>query len=143
MKISDLGSKLTFHGRTVTDPDTGAVFFNWTCGGFTAAFTGKTLRARLAVLEDQLPAMPGTPPAPPCYPCIGVVADGDETLLNRQECRENGGWYTLWESGEPGEHILRLVKLSENSRGKLGLLELETDGAILQAPPEKRPYIEI
>ena len=143
MKTAELMNKLTFHGRTVTDPDTGAVFFNWTCGGFTAAFTGKTLRARLAVLEDQLPAMPGTPPAPPCYPCIGVVADGDETLLNRQECRENGGWYTLWESEEAGEHVLRLVKLSENSRGKLGLLELETDGTILQAPAGKRPYIEI
>ena len=46
MKIFGLLSKLTFHGRTVTDPDTGGVFFNWTCGGFTVAFSGKTLRAR-------------------------------------------------------------------------------------------------
>lgn len=143
MKIFGLLSKLTFHGRTVTDPDTGGVFFNWTCGGFTVAFSGKTLRARLAVLGDELPAPPGSPPSPTCYPCIGVVADGDDTLLNRQECRENGGWYTLWESEEPREHVLRLIKLSENSRGKLGLLELETDGAILQAPPERKPYIEM
>lgn len=142
MNITDLGSKLTFHGRTVADPATGAVFFNWTCGGFTVAFTGSALRARLAVLGDELPTMPGAPPAPTCYPCIGVVLDGDETLLNRQECREDGGWYTLWE-GESGRHVLRLIKLSENSRGKLGLLELETDGTIGQAPAETGPYMEI
>lgn len=143
MKTTELLSKLYFHGRTVTDPDTGAVFFNWTCGGFTVAFTGKTLKARLAVMGDDMPTMPGFPPTPTYYPCIGVTVDGDETLLNRQECREDGGWYTLWESEESGDHVLRLIKLSENSRGKLGLLELETDGTITKAPQEKKPYMEI
>ena len=59
MNINELLPLIRFHGRTITHPQTGAVFFNWTCGGFTVAFTGKALRARLCVMGDDMPTMPG------------------------------------------------------------------------------------
>ena len=123
MKISELMPRLALHGRTMFDEKSGTLYFNWTCSGFTAAFTGKTLRARLTALGDQVPAFPGLPQPPATYPCLGVEADGSGELCLRTEWREADGWCTLWSSEESGSHVVRVVKLSENARGKLGVLD--------------------
>lgn len=141
MLTKDVLAKLRLHGRTLYDGERQALFFNWTCSGFTAVFTGSLLRARFTALGDKGPAFPGLPEPQPDYPCFGVVTDGSE-LEGRTECREEDAWFTLF-SGERGTHTLRVVKLSENARGKLGLLELETDGDFLPAPRDRRPVIEV
>ena len=133
---------LRLHGRTLWDEERQALFCNWTCAGFTANFRGTTLRARLTALGDKVPNFPGMPPLPPVYPYFGAVADGAEAPERCRVLTEPDAWVTLFE-GEDGEHSVRLVKLSEASRGKLGLLELETDGALLPAPAEDAPRIEI
>ncbi len=138
--MKELLSKLTLHGRTVWEEETQALWCNWTCAGITVRFTGSRLKAKLSVLADKMPVLPGSPPSPDFFPHIGVVTDG-ETLVNRQDITADG-WYDLWQ-GEQGEHTLRLVKLSENSRGKLGILALECDGEILPCDAEKKPVIEI
>lgn len=138
--MKEMLQKLRIHGRTLWDETNQALFCNWTCSGVTICFTGTYLKAKLMVLADQIPAMPGFPPNPDYYPCIGVVTDG-ETLENRREITADG-WYDLWQ-GEAGEHMVRLVKVSENSRGKLGILALECDGEILSVPSEKKPTMEI
>lgn len=138
--MKELMKKLQLHGRTVWDEEKQALFCNWTCTGFTVRFTGTYLKAKLIVMADQIPAMPGFPPNPDYYPHIGVVTDG-ETLENRQDILSDG-WYDLWR-GDAGEHTLRLVKVSENSRGKLGILALECDGEILEAPASEKPVMEI
>lgn len=138
--MKELRNKLRIHGRTVWDEEKQALFCNWTCSGVTVRFTGTYLKAKLAVLADQIPAMPGFPPTPDYYPHIGVVTDG-ATLENRQDILADG-WYDLWQ-GEAGEHTVRIVKVSENSRGKLGIQALECDGEILTVPAEKKPTMEI
>ena len=40
------------HGRTWFDPSIGALWFNWTCSGFTITFTGKTLRAKILAIGE-------------------------------------------------------------------------------------------
>ena len=142
MKISELMPRLALHGRTMFDEKSGTLYFNWTCSGFTVAFTGKTLRARLTALGDQVPAFPGLPQPPATYPCLGVEADGSGELCLRTEWREADGWCTLWSSEESGSHVVRVVKLSENARGKLGVLELETDGEFGAAPEKCACTIE-
>ena len=134
--MKELMNKLQLHGRTVWDEEKQALFCNWTCTGFTVRFTGTSLKAKLTVMADQIPAMPGFPPNPDYYPHIGVVADG-VTLENRQDILADG-WYDLWQ-GEEGEHTVRFVKVSENSRGKLGVLALECDGQILEMPHPGSP----
>lgn len=138
--MKELRNKLLIHGRTVWDEEKQALFCNWTCSGVTVRFTGTYLKVKLTVLADQIPAMPGSPPTPDYYPHIGVVADG-VTLENRQNILADG-WYDLWQ-GKAGEHTVRIVKVSENSRGKLGILTLACDGEILDAPKEKKPTMEI
>ena len=142
MKAKEALPLLCLHGRTLFDEEWQALFFNWTCTGFTACFRGTTLRARLAALGDEAPTFPGMPPLPSVFPYFGVVADGAEAPERCRVLTEPDAWVTLFE-GEAGEHRARLVKLSEASRGKLGLLELETDGELLPAPAERKPRIEI
>ncbi len=141
MLNKDILAKLRLHGRTFYDGEAGALFFNWTCSGFTAVFTGSRLTARFTALGDKGPAFPGFPEPAPDYPCFGVILDGGD-LTGRTECPEGEGEYTLFQ-GENGTHTLRVVKLSENARGKLGLLALETDGELLSAPEDRRPVIEV
>ncbi len=124
------------HGRLLEGEK--GVFFNWSCSGFTITFTGSVLRAYLVPAGEPSPVQPPQQPVTE-YPYAGVSEDG-ETLARRFICREEG-WYTLYE-GEAGRHSLRLVKLTENMRGKLLLGPLETDGELSPAPAENRPLIE-
>ncbi len=124
------------HGRVLQGEK--GVYFNWSCSGFTIAFTGSTLRAYLIPTGEPSPVLPPKEPVTE-YPYAGVSEDG-ETLSRRFICQEEG-WYTLFE-GEEGEHSLRLIKITENMRGKLLLASLETDGALLPVKAVSKPLIE-
>ena len=139
LRMPELADMLCIHGRTTVSDDGKALFFNWTCSGFTVRFRGKTLRARIATRGEIPPAPPTEPQLPMEYPWLGVAGDDGETLLSRFECRDADAWYTLWSADDEAEHTLRVVKLSENMRGKTGVLELETDGELL-TPPQKPAF---
>ena len=55
MKLSakELGSFARLHGRTLLDPNSEILWFNWSCSGFTVRFRGKTLRARLSSIANH------------------------------------------------------------------------------------------
>lgn len=126
-------SLIQIHGRSWFDQQTQGIWFNWTCSGFTVTFTGKTLRAKILAFGDIIPIPGGDPTVD--YPCVGLVSEDGETLSHRLKCIGGPSWYNLF-SGEEGTHTVRIVKLSENARGKTALLALETDGELLsvQAP---------
>lgn len=139
-EAKDLLSMLKTHGRVFFDETAGGVFFNWTCSGFTVTFTGTKLRAKLLAMSDR---QPFPPDAPADYPCVGLVGEDGKTLTWREKCAEGESWYDIFSAGDDGPHTVRIVKLSENARGKTALLALETDGEILNAAaPEKALSIE-
>ena len=140
MEMKKLLPLVQVHGRTLFDEENGALWCNWTCSGLTLRMRGKTLKVRVLVEPDQIPGMPGMPTPPADWPCIGL-AKGDE-LLYRHECREAEEWLTLYEGEEEEEVTLRIVKVSENARGKLGIAEVETDGEFLEYH-ENRKRMEI
>lgn len=137
MKLDQFLPLLTLHGRTCQDGD--CLFMNWTCSGFSVRFTGRTLKAKLRALGEKQPFPPDSPVE---YPWAGVTVDGDDVLCGRFVCQEGDGWYTLFDAPDSGTRTLRLIKLTENARGKLGLLELETDGILSSAPEEKKLQVE-
>jgi len=137
MKLDKLLPLLTLHGRTRQDGD--CLYMNWTCSGFSVRFTGHTLKAKLRALGEKQHFPPDSPVE---YPWAGVCVDGSDALSNRFVCQEGDNWYTLWDSPDGGCHTLRLIKLTENARGKLGLLELETDGVLSAVPEENRLQVE-
>lgn len=136
--VKDCEALLKKHGRTWYDDGQTALFFNWTCSGFTVRFVGSTLKAEIL-------SKPGKTPMGEIVenPWIGVVAEDGETLVKRIECGEEHAEYILWDGDEPGEHTIRIVKLSECARGKTALISLETDGELLAPLPEApKPRIE-
>lgn len=126
MKIRELLPNVKVHGRTVYDENREALFCNWSCSGFTVRLTGTYLKVRVMAFSDQLQGMPGMPQPPADWPCIGAVVDDE--LINRHECHSEDEWLTLWQSDTPATKDIRVIKLSENARGKLGIIEVETDG---------------
>lgn len=138
----ELKGLIKTHGRTFFDNGKKALFFNWTCSGFSVTFTGTVLRAKILAYSDQLLSPPHMPENPVDYPCIGTVGE-DDTLIYRVKCSEGEAWYDVFEAADDGEHTIRIVKLSENMRGKTALLALETDGEIIKCiVPEKGLKIE-
>ncbi len=128
---------LAEHGRIRQDAEKRALWFNWTGAGFTIRFSGTYLKAGLYCLPEEM-----TAPFPHdyilMYPVVGVHADGGK--LVRFKLEEGEQKLTLF-SGEVGDHVVTLRKLSENVMGKCALLSLETDGSFLE--PEKREKLRI
>ena len=142
MKIQELMPMLKLHGRTIYDDKKEALFCNWTCSGFTVGVDGTYLKVKVAAIYDLMPEMPNFPPPTPDWPCIGAVVDGE--LVNRTECQnEDAEWVTIWESTEAKRQEIRFIKISENSKGKLGVLEVETDGTFFQPEEKNLKKIEI
>ena len=141
MKIKELMELSRIHGRTVYDEDMEALFCNWSCSGLTVRFEGKKLAIRIKAMSDQIPGMPGMPTPPPDWPCIGAVVNDE--LIFRKECHEEDEWIVLYEEEETKDVEVRIVKVSENARGKLAILEIDTDGRFLKAEEKKCPHIEI
>ena len=61
LEAKDLLPLLRLHGRTRFQDSRGALFFNWTCSGFTVRFRGTRLRAGFLALSDHLPFPPDAP----------------------------------------------------------------------------------
>lgn len=140
MLIKEVLPLAQVHGRTVYDEEKEVLFCNWTLSGISVGIKGKILKVRVIADSDFVPSPPGMPVPPADWPCI-ALADGDE-LIYRHECREKDQWLTLYESEEETEKVLRILKLSENARGKLGIVEIETDGTFFKVE-DRRPRMEV
>lgn len=127
MKIKELLPLVKVHGRTLYDEDKKALFINWTNAGFTVALTGKYLKIKAVAMSDQIAGFPGKPTPPADWPCVGAVIN-DELTCRTELHNTEPEWVTLWEGEETQDIVIRVIKLSENARGKLGVLEVETDG---------------
>ena len=121
------------HGRTRFSESRNALFFNWTCAGFTVRFCGSFLRGTFLAMADRLPFPPD---APEDLPMIGAAGADGEPLAGRWLLKDGENSVELF-TGEAGEHTVRIVKLSENMRGKAAMLSLETDGGFLPCPAEE------
>ncbi|MBQ1826895.1 MAG: hypothetical protein II126_02890, partial [Erysipelotrichaceae bacterium] len=141
MKIKELMPLLKVHGRTLYDEEKQALYCNWSCSGFTVKFTGKQLRIKVQASSDQIPGMPNMPTPPPDWPCVGAIVNDE--LIYRHECLQNEEWITLWSSEETETVEVRVIKLSENARGKLGIEEVETDGEFLKYEAPAAKTVEI
>ena len=137
MKIKELLPLVKLHGRTIYDEEKQALFANWTCSGFTVGVTGKYLKIKAVAMSDQIAGFPGMPTPPADWPCVGAVIN-DELTFRHELHNTEPEWITLWESEETQTLDIRIIKLSENARGKLGILEAETDGEFHEYKDNKK-----
>lgn len=137
MKIKDFIPSAKLNGRTIYDEEKETLFMNWSCSGFSFGLEGKKIAVKVKVMSNKIPGMPGMPDPAPDWPCIALAIDNGMELFARQELREDK-WVTLWESAEVERHEFRILKPSENARGKLGIEEIEVDGEVFRLEPKKK-----
>lgn len=123
-------SNISFFGRTVADEQTGAVFFNWTGSGFEVRFRGKRLDVYLRAIETVFP------PEGILWPWISVFVDDMETPASEIAIDRTEQRVTLFSSDVSEEHNIKVIKRTENDKGKAGVTGFDFDGELL--PPKAR-----
>ena len=134
---------MNYQGRVFYDEKKEALFTNWTCSGFSFGFKGKSLKAKVVAIYDQVPDIFNQGEMPKDWPCIGVNLDGGEELINRTEVNQEEMEVVLFQADETETHEIKVVKLSENARGKIGFVELEYDGEIYKLEDKKKLLMEV
>ncbi len=121
----ELQTSVRFFGRTFADEACGAVFFNWTGAGFTLTFEGTRLDVTLLAYETVFL------PEGIHWPWISVFVDGGERPATEFCIDRRAATYTLFQSETCERHTIRVVKRSENDKGKLGLAAIGGEGRLL------------
>lgn len=124
----------SFFGRTLYDTKLEAMVFNWTASGFGLRFSGDRLEMDATALADHFPGEGDH------LPWIAVFADGQTEPSQLIRLDEGRKTYLLFSSQRPETHTLRIVKRTENSKGRLGLHRLILNGELLPytAPNPRR-----
>lgn len=144
----DLLPKVKLYGRTLYREEDQTLYFNWTASGIAVWFRGKTLLAEFAAMPgaemDRNP-MTGQTTQRPTWPWLAVVADNQENPDRKFEVARETSTQLLFHSDEEETHCIRLVKLTENGKGFLGLKALHMDGVLLPVPdlPPKKKILFI
>lgn len=130
-RIEPEESRIRFFGRTLYDKKRAAMFFNWTASGFEMKFQGRKVEMDAVTFGDGYPGEGDN------LPWLAVFLDEEaepKTLLKLQEGTRR---YTLFESDTTQIHTLRIVKRSENSKGRSGISMLSLEGELLPCTPAK------
>lgn len=137
IEITPTGKVPAFFGRTLYDAQQEAMLFNWTGSGFTLRFVGDRLQMDAIAYADAFPGEAEN------LPWLAVLLDGDEEPCRRIYLREGRQTCLLFESDAPEEHVLKVIKCSENSKGRIGIFNLSLNGELRSyTPPQRSSRIE-
>ena len=125
MNHENMLQNLRFFGRTLYDEQAGAVFFDWSGAGFEVAFEAKKLEITLTAIESTN-QFEGT-----LWPCVSVFLDDSVEPTQVLYIDQPSQRVTLFESDAPQKHRIRVVKRTENDKGKIGITDIAVDGAFL------------
>ena len=131
----EIEDKISLQGRTWIHEN--KLHYNWSCSGFTVKFKGTVLFAELeAQGSEEYDGTPGDPNVPhrTVWPWVSVFVDGSEEPARTFEINDRATSHLLYACGDEAEHVIRVVKLTENIKTGLALSGLCTDGSILSQP---------
>ena len=134
---ADGTSQIVTHGRCRYVPEQKILYMNWTLAGFEVVYEGTVLQAKFRVIPDQVAGTPVQPCPPPDFPFVARI-EGEE-IAERFSLRGGEQWVTLHKADSFGIHHVEIVKLSENERGKCGVLAFATDGKMMAAEKQEKP----
>lgn len=123
-------SELRWTGRTLYDAEQNALFFNWSCAGFSLRFCGTRVAIDMVAFADRYPGEGEN------LPWYALFLDGLAAPSRIFSLPAGGSTVTLFESATAESHMLRLVKRSEGSKGRAGIRALTIDGELLEKPNE-------
>lgn len=123
---------VSFFGRTILDEQTGAVFMNWSGSGFEVVFEATRLDVEFLALETVYPTEGAL------WPCVSVFLDEQETPALELLLDQPSQRCTLFRNETLQKHRIRVVKRTENDKGKVGLFGIEVEGTLLPMEPSGR-----
>ena len=141
--ISECNEIMHYLGRTYEDKE--VHYFNWTCSGMEFKFTGKCLLAEvIAHSAEEIEGFTENAPRRTTWPCIAVFLDEQEEPLRKLEISHNKEKCLIYSSEKIETHHIKIIKLSENSKGKAGISRFFMEGEMRPLPKEvkKQLYIE-
>lgn len=127
-------------GRTYQDTETGILYFNWTCSGLELIFRGTCLIASLYAqsgVEVEREVVSGNMEERTIWPWVSVFLDEEEVPYRRFEISKAEDTQLIFQSETEETHRIRIVKITENLKGGLGIDHFFMDGEIL--PRINRP----
>ena len=137
LNTDSFAGRVAFSGRTFVDRDAEAVFFNWSGSGFELSFFGSRVEVELDGRADFYPTE-GTN-----LPWLAVLSDNPDEPSQVFEVAEGVRRYSIFDSTKPGAHTVRVLKRSENSKGRVGLRKILVDGELMPPRlPAKRRRLE-
>ena len=132
-RIKPQGNPFAFFGRTIYDNEQCAMFFNWTAAGFVFSFEGTQASMETIAMCDYFPGEGEN------LPWVAVFVDDQPTPHSILKMQEGTHRYRLFECDRSEKHVIRVVKRSENSKGRVGLTALVLDGALLPYTAKEAP----
>lgn len=133
---------LGIRGRTVEDPQRGGLYMNWSTAGVELKFRGSKLSVIVESIGNKNMMDPA---APEEFPVLALI-DEEDNIAVRRLVKSDEREVTLFEAadGEEAERLVKVIKLTEDSRGKIRLIGLDIEGELLPLPErETKPMIEI
>lgn len=124
-------AQLRWTGRTLYDKARGILFFNWTCAGFLLRFYGTRLEMDAIAFAEHYPGEGEN------LPWFAAFIDDNAEPVLKFSIPEGENTVALFESEKAEEHTLRVVKLSEGSKGRAGLRSLRLEGELLSLPRQE------
>jgi hypothetical protein len=135
--VTSSGKFPSFFGRTLYDEERKAMFFNWTAAGFALRFRGDRLEMDVTAFAEDYPGEANN------LPWLAVFLDDAREPAQRFRLAEGRQTRLLFTGAGHEEHVLTVVKRSENSKGRVGLHALRLNGEPLdEPPPEPRLRLE-
>ena len=137
ISVTPHASVPAFFGRTLYDVKLGAAMLNWTASGFGLRFAGDRLEMDATALADHFPGEGEH------LPWLAVFLDGQTEPYSLFKLESGRKTYLLFSAERAETHTLRVIKRTENSKGRFGLHRVILNGELLPYPsPERRRKLE-
>ncbi len=142
--LSEVNDRFKWFGRTYEDSERNITYFNWSCSGLEFEFTGSCLIGEfIAIPATEFDGLPPTAPSREVWPWIAVFLDDSQEPYKRMEINHAKEELLLFTSNQTETHRVRIIKLTENAKGKVGIHSLLTEGTINDLPEESKDKLKI
>ena len=149
-QIKDVMDQVVVYGRSYFDEVDKVLYSNYTCGAWEIGFKGTTLIVDFAAIPDTFvppnAAAPRFPGAEPItredWPWISVFLDGEEKPYKKQAVAGANISVLVFQSEQEEEHVIKIVKLTENFRTALGITGMRMEGELVPVTRPEKDVIE-
>lgn len=120
-------------GRTFYDNEKEILLMNWTCSGMEVQFQGKYLMGNFYAWSGvEIDGVPFDENAPKrtVWPYIAVFLDNVEEPYRVIHLSKERETYLLYEGADEETHTIRIVKLTEQYKTKVGFAHFLMDGEL-------------